>query len=146
MPDRTATFADLDAPTLYRLLALRAAVFVVEQRCAYQDLDGRDTEPATVHLWRERDGVPVAYLRVLTDPDGAARIGRVCTAAGHRGTGHAAGLVAAAIDLIGPARGCRLDAQSYLADFYAGFGFTVAGPAFVEDGIPHVPMARHYET
>src|SRR5690348_12532759 len=133
--------ADLVAAQLYALLRLRVDVFVVEQRCPYPELDGRDVEPGTVHLWTEQDGRPVAYLRVLAD-DGAARIGRVCTAAGHRGGGHSARLLAAALAGIGD-RPCVLDAQSYLAGFYARFGFAATGPEFVEDGIPHVPMARY---
>jgi ElaA protein len=85
MPHRVASFAELDAPTLYALLALRCGVFVVEQRCPYQDLDGRHTERATRHLWWERGGVPGANLRLLTDPDGAARPGRAerAVVAGH---------------------------------------------------------------
>src|SRR5690606_34048120 len=78
---RVASFAELDAPTLYRLLKLRVDVFVVEQKCAYPELDGRDLEPETRHLWIEDGaGAPLAYLRVLREPDGAARIGRVVTA------------------------------------------------------------------
>src|SRR5690606_7197202 len=75
-----AAFADLDAATLYALLRLRVDVFVVEQRCPYPELDGRDTEPATRHLWLELSRTPVAYLRILAEPDGAARIGRVVVA------------------------------------------------------------------
>jgi ElaA protein len=138
---RDAAAADLDAATLYRLLRLRAAVFVVEQRCAYQDLDGRDLEPDTRHLWLEVAGAPVAYLRVLADPDGAARIGRVCVDPGHRGRGLAQALMRAALEAAG-AREVRLSAQSYLVDFYAGLGFEVTGPEFLEDGIPHLPMTR----
>jgi ElaA protein len=137
-----APFAELDATTLYALLKLRCDVFVVEQECAYPELDGRDTEPGTVHAWLTGDGAePVAYLRILADPDGVARIGRVCVAAGARGTGAAGRLLAAALDRIG-GRPCVLDAQSYLVGFYARYGFTPTGPEFLEDGIPHVPMAR----
>jgi ElaA protein len=77
----------------------------------------------------------------VTDPDGAARIGRVCTAATARGRGLAGQLMADALDQIGD-RPCVLDAQSYLVDFYRGFGFRPVGPEYVEDGIPHVPMRR----
>jgi ElaA protein len=139
---RTARFADLDAGTLYALLRLRVDVFVVEQRSAYPETDGRDDEPGTRHLWLDHDGAPVAYLRLLAEPDGAARIGRVCTARAHRGTGHAARLVAAALDLAGE-RVCVLDAQTYVAAFYERFGFERTGPEYLDDdGIPHVPMRR----
>jgi ElaA protein len=136
-----ATFADLDAVTLYALLRLRVDVFVVEQRCPYPELDGRDLEPGTRHLWlADEAGVPVAYLRVLDDGD-RARIGRVCVARSARGRGHAQRLVRAALELIG-ARPCDLHAQSHLTGLYARFGFVASGPEYVEDGIPHVPMTR----
>jgi ElaA protein len=134
--------AELDPAVLYALLRLRVDVFVVEQRCAYPELDGRDTEPQTRHVWAEHDGVPVAYLRILEQPGGAARIGRVCVAAPARGAGLARELMVHALDLVGP-RECLLDAQSYLVGFYAALGFTATGPEYVdEDGIPHVPMRR----
>jgi len=137
---RTARFADLDAGTLYALLRLRVDVFVVEQRCPYPELDGRDIEPGTVHVWFEEGGGLVAYLRILEEGRGA-RIGRVCTDAAHRGARLSGRLVAAALDLIGD-RETVLDAQSHLVGFYARFGFEATGPEFVEDGIPHIPMRR----
>ena len=140
-PDvRTAGFADLDPLTAYRLWALRSEVFVVEQDCPYLDLDGRDLEPLTRHLWVEEDGVPVATLRLLDDGD-ALRIGRVATVPSARGQGLAARLVRAALDLAGD-RTVVLDAQSHLVDWYAAFGFAPSGRGFLEDGIPHTPMRR----
>jgi ElaA protein len=140
---RIATFAELNTGTLYALLRLRTEVFVVEQRCPYPELDGRDTEPGTRHLWlSDADTGPQAYLRLLAEPDGTARIGRVCTAAKARGTGFAGLLVAAALDLIGDETPCVLDAQSHVARYYERFGFVASGPEFVEDGIPHTPMCR----
>lgn len=138
---RIAAFADLDARTLYDLLRLRVGVFVVEQECAYPELDGRDVEPGTRHLWLALDGAPLAYLRILANPGGVARIGRVVVAPAARGTGHAGRLLTAALVEIGD-RPCVLEAQSHLVDFYARHGFTVSGPAYVEDGIPHTPMRR----
>jgi ElaA protein len=139
---RTARFAELDVATLYALLRLRVDVFVVEQRCPYPELDGRDIEPGTVHLWLDHDGAPAAYLRILQEPDGSARIGRVCTARAERGRGLAATLVAAALDVTRE-RTQVLDAQSYLVGFYERLGFSPTGPRYVdEDGIPHVPMRR----
>jgi ElaA protein len=136
-----ASFADLDTRTLYDLLRLRVDVFVVEQKCAYPELDGRDTEPDTRHVWLSRAGTPVAYLRILSDPDGVARIGRVVVAAAARGTGAASGLMAAALDEIGD-RPSVLHAQAYLVRFYERYGYVATGPEFLDDGIPHVPMAR----
>lgn len=136
-----AAFDELDTTTLYALLRLRVDVFVVEQACPYPELDGRDLEPGTRHLWLDRDGAPIAYLRLLIEPD-HPRIGRVCVAKHARGGGHAARLMDAALDLVGD-QPCVLDAQSYLVDFYARYGFSPTGPEYVDDGIPHVPMARH---
>ncbi|MER2093195.1 MAG: GNAT family N-acetyltransferase, partial [Saccharopolyspora rectivirgula] len=73
--------ADLSAAQLYRILQLRVDVFVVEQRCPYPELDGRDMEETTRHFWiEEPDGRVVSCLRLLEDGD-VFRIGRVCTAA-----------------------------------------------------------------
>ncbi|MBC6460027.1 GNAT family N-acetyltransferase [Actinomadura sp. HBU206391] len=138
---RIAAFSDLDAATLYGLLRLRVDVFVVEQRCAYPELDGRDTEPGTRHLWLTGEsGEPVAYLRIIEEP-GGVRIGRVVTAAHARGAGLAGRLVDAAIETVGD-RPVRLHAQVHATGLYERRGFVTEGETFVEDGIPHVPMVR----
>jgi ElaA protein len=137
---RVAAFSDLDALTLYRLLELRVAVFVVEQACAYPEVDGRDIEPTTKHLWIDGDdGVPIAYLRILAEPDGAVRFGRVVTAGTHRGNGLAAALVRDALARTVPAT-VVLDAQSHLTGWYEGLGFEIVGAEYLDDGIPHTPM------
>ena len=140
-----AATADLDPTTLYRILQLRTDVFVVEQQCPYPELDGRDLEPSAVQLWIERDGAVAATLRLLRDADGAARIGRVATATAARGAGLAAQLMEQAVALAGPAE-IVLDAQSYLVDWYARFGFVPDGDEYLEDGIPHVPMRRRIQS
>jgi ElaA protein len=140
-------FAELSTSTLYALLRLRTDVFVVEQECAYPELDGRDAEPQTRHVWlapTDDPADPHSYLRILTDADGSARIGRVCTVAKARGMGLSSRLMGAALQRIG-SRPCVLDAQSYLVGFYTSFGFVTAGPEYVEDGIAHVPMHRIVE-
>ena len=137
----TAGFEDLDGHTLYALLKLRSDVFVVEQACPYPELDGRDIEPGTRHVWLAPDGRPAdprAYLRILVEPDGL-RIGRVCTAASDRGAGLSGQLMDAALKESGS---FVLDAQSYLTGFYERFGFVASGPEFVEDGIAHTPMRK----
>ncbi len=136
-----ATLVQLDATTLYALLRLRTNVFVVEQQCPYPELDGRDCEPDTQHLWLADEAGPTAYLRVLRTPDGGRRIGRVCTRADARGQGLAAKLLVAALE-IDAAATVVLDAQSHLSTWYQRFGFEQSGEPFVEDGIPHVPMRR----
>ncbi|MFU8850657.1 GNAT family N-acetyltransferase [Micromonospora sp. SL1-18] len=136
-----ASFAELDARTFHDLLRLRIDVFVVEQSCPYPELDGRDVEPGTRHLWLTRDGALVAYLRILADPDGVARIGRVVVAPAARGAGLAGRLMTDALALVGGGP-CALEAQTHLVDFYARHGFTVSGPGYLDDGIPHTPMLR----
>jgi ElaA protein len=137
---QVAGFADLDVLTAYELWRLREAVFVVEQQCPYPELDGRDCESATRHVWVSDEGRPVAYLRILDDPD-AARIGRVAVAVTHRRRGLAALLMERAHALTVD-RPTVLDAQSYLAPWYAGLGYEPTGPEFLDDGIPHIPMRR----
>lgn len=136
-----APLRDLDAATVYRLLRVRVDVFVVEQECPYPELDGRDLEPDARQLWAADGDDVLATLRLLRDPDGCARIGRVATASAARGSGLAALLMRRAIELAGPVD-IVLDAQSYLADWYARFGFVRDGDDFVEDGIAHIPMRR----
>ena len=137
---RRAAPADLTVPELYGLVRLRVDVFVVEQECPYPELDGRDLEPATEHLWFERDGAVLACLRVLDD--GPARaIGRVATAKGARGHGLAARLMEEALATYGDGP-LHLGAQAYLESWYERFGFRRSGEGYVEDGIPHVPMHR----
>lgn len=138
---RLAAFEDLDVRTAYLLWQLRVDVFVVEQHCVYRELDGRDPAAGTRHVWAEPDGVPVGYLRVLVEPDGARRIGRVCVAAPARGHGWADALMSRALEEVGDLR-CVLDAQAHLAGWYARWGFAATGPEFLDDGIPHVPMER----
>ena len=113
---------------------LRSEVFVVEQNCVYLDQDGRDAEPDARQLWISHDDVVVATLRLLTDPDGARRIGRVATAQAARGAGLAAQLVRRAME-IAAGSDVVLDAQTQLVDWYRGFGFG--------DDWGGVPRGRH---
>ena len=137
---RQARFAELTPFEVYGLCRLRVDVFVVEQACPYPELDGRDLEPDTVHIWYERDGEVLATIRVLDD--GAEKvIGRVATAVEARGQGLAAALVRRGIELCAGAP-IHLGAQAYLEDWYEQFGFRRSGPGYIEDGIPHVPMRR----
>ena len=133
-----ARFVELTPDGLYGILRLRSDVFVVEQECAYLDIDGRDREPDALHLWVGGDE-PVAYLRVLNGPPaGTSRIGRVVTAESARHQGLAAALMHKALAAtMGPV---VLDAQSYLVAWYEGLGFRVAGDEYLDDGIPHTPM------
>jgi len=137
------TLEDMKPVLLYDMLALREAIFVVEQNCIYQELDGRDK--IAQHLLVKLDGVVVACLRLLP-PAGQelrARVGRVAVSSSWRKRGIARGLVEMAIAkarLDYPSQGIYLDAQTYLQVFYESLGFHVCGNEFLEDGIPHVPM------
>jgi ElaA protein len=133
-----ASFHELSPATLYALLRLRVDVFVVEQACAYPELDGRDTEAGTRHCWIEQDGRVVACLRLLAEADGAVRLGRLATAEDGRGRGLAGRLVRHALGLAG--RPVVAAVQVRLVDWYGRFGFAVDGTEYVEDGIAHVPM------
>jgi ElaA protein len=140
MTPEVLAFDDLDLRTAYAVWQLRADVFVVEQECPYRDLDGRDDEPGTRHLVLRDGPAVVGYLRILEEGD-RARIGRVVLARAARGRGLADPLLRTALAEIGD-RPTVLDAQTPLVGWYATFGFQVAGPEFLDDGIPHVPMRR----
>lgn len=138
---RRARFAELTPFEVYGLCRLRVDVFVVEQECPYPELDGRDVEPATVHVWFEDDdGTVAATIRILDDGD-TRSIGRVATAAGHRGRGLAARLLEEGIAMCAGFP-VTLGAQAHLESWYGRFGFGTSGPGYVEDGIPHLPMRR----
>ena len=137
---RDQSFDEFDALALYALLRLRVDVFVVEQECPYPELDGRDLEPTTRHVWIDEGGMPVACLRLLAEPDGSHRISRVATAADQRHQGLASLLVDHVMATT-PGR-LVLDAQTYLEPWYVEHGFARTGDEFTDDGIPHVPMER----
>ncbi|AVQ05820.1 TPA: GNAT family N-acetyltransferase [Xanthomonas vasicola pv. zeae] len=141
-------FAQLSTTQLYALLRLRTDVFVVEQQCAYPELDGKDTDPAVLHVLGNADnGELAAYLRVL--PPGLSysepSIGRVVIAAAHRGTGLAHALLREGIRLVQtqwPGSAIQLGAQAHLQAFYAAHGFAPASEQYLEDDIPHLDMLR----
>lgn len=135
---------DLPVSTLYALLRLRVEVFVVEQACPYQELDGLDLDVDTRHIWLSPDGRAddiAACLRLVEQPGGEFRIGRVCASRHARGKGAARRLIQAALAEVRDGI-CLLDAQRHLAGIYAAFGFEPSGDCFTEDGIEHVPMLR----
>ena len=139
------SFAELTVRELYDLLRLRAAVFVVEQTCAFQDMDNLDIQAR--HLLGRIDGIVLAYARLFGPGEcyAEASIGRVVTAAACRRTGVGKELMGEAIAALerhwgsGP---IRIGAQAYLERFYASFGFVRDGDNYVEDGIPHLYMVR----
>lgn len=131
-------FDELTTRELYALLALRTEVFVVEQGCAYQEVDGKDLD--AIHYWVEKEGEVVAALRVLIHATPVA-IGRVVTSPRYRGNGHSRQLMQAAVEDYGN-EDLYLQAQTYVESFYARFGFERTSDEYGEDGIPHVDMVR----
>ncbi|WP_235926002.1 GNAT family N-acetyltransferase [Actinokineospora pegani] len=138
---RSVAGPDLSAAELHALLKLRTDVFIVEQKCPYPEIDGRDLDPTTQHLWWQPAQHPLAYLRVLGAPGTTRRIGRVCTAAAARGNGLGALLMRAALDVVGPDPS-ELDAQTYAQAFYERFDYTAQGAPYDDDGIMHIHMTR----
>jgi ElaA protein len=129
----------LAAADLYAALCLRSEVFVVEQACVYLDPDGQDLDAGTIHLWlAAADGTMASYVRVLAEPGGGHRIGRVVTHPDHRGRRLAGRLIDVALER------CEhpvvLHAQSHLVPVYGRHGFVPDGPEYIDDGISHTPM------
>ncbi len=137
---------DLDVATLYDVLALRSAVFVVEQECAYQDIDGLDLAEDTVHLLARTDET-AAYARILAPDEQhlTPRIGRVIVSRATRGRRLGRELMARALACCAerwPGEAIELGAQAHLTGFYESLGFVRASEPYDEDGIPHVWMRR----
>jgi ElaA protein len=138
-------FGDLRPAELHALLKLRCDVFVVEQNCAFPEIDGKD--PQARHLLCHDGADLIGCLRLFApgiDGD-AARIGRVVVAPPGRGTGLGRRLMQAALDEIEVRHGTvptALSAQLYLEAFYASLGFERISETYLEDGIPHCDMRR----
>jgi ElaA protein len=141
-------FLALDLDQLYDLLKLRSEVFVLEQNCAYVDLDDKDRHADAHHLLGiDADGRLQAYTRLLPPGLGFAEpsFGRVITAAGVRGQGLGHQLIARSIEQVRqhwPRNNIRIGAQSHLQDLYRRHGFATASEQYLEDGIPHHEMLR----
>ena len=140
-------YDELSARDVYALLSLRSAVFVVEQQCIFQDIDGLDLIEGVWHLLGWQGEHLVACLR-LFDPsqhDGEVVIGRVATVAWIRGSGIGHELMARALEHCAtnwPGCAVYLSAQSHLAAYYAKHGFVVVTEPYFEDDIPHIGMRR----
>lgn len=136
-------FDELSAAEIYEILRVRQEVFVVEQTCAYQDVD--DYDQKAWHLFAMQNEKIVAYCRIFAEqikyPD--ASIGRVLTTKSVRGKKLGKILIKFSLDVIFNllrAKSVRISAQDYLLDFYAGFGFIDTGKKYWEDDIPHSEM------
>ncbi|MDX8342604.1 GNAT family N-acetyltransferase [Rossellomorea sp. YZS02] len=140
---KVKSFTDLSTHELYELLQVRTEVFVVEQECAYLEVDGKDLH--SYHLYKEENGEVVAYARLL--PAGVSyeqpSIGRVLVKEGYRGKGLASELVKRGLAFIHEEWGqqpVKIQAQEYLREFYGSFGFRAITETYLDDGIPHIDM------
>ncbi len=134
-------FSQLTIQELYDILALRVSVFVVEQNCPYQELDGHDKD--AYHVWLQNDDGIQAYLRVLDKgvTMNEVAIGRVVTR--QRRIGLGTKILNIGIEVAKDkysAKKIMLEAQVYAKSLYEKAGFRQAGEEFLEDGIPHIPM------
>lgn len=139
--------SQLNVSDLYSVLALRNAVFIVEQNCPYQDIDGDDLMGENRHILGWRDGKLVAYARILISDNGLEPvvIGRVIVDSGMRGEKLGYKLMEQALASCQrhwPESTIYLGAQAHLQSFYARFGFKPVTEIYDEDGIPHVGMAN----
>ena len=137
-------FHDLGKLELYKIMQLRIEVFVVEQHCPYQDLDGLD-EVGT-HLWLEEDNEVVSYLRINPPKTRFDEVsfGRIVTKQSARKKGLSEAIILKALEIVvkedlGPV---RISAQSHLKKYYEKFGFSKTSEEYLEDGIPHIEMLR----
>ncbi|MDB5932020.1 MAG: GCN5-related N-acetyltransferase [Polaromonas sp.] len=140
-------FDQLTTAQLYAVLQLRSEVFVVEQACIFQDLDGSDDQ--AMHLVGTLDGAVVAYARCFAAgiKYTQASIGRIVTHPSARGSGAGHALVEKAIACLLRQHGplpIRIGAQARLEAFYGRHGFKKSGAPYVEDGIPHMEMLRSH--
>lgn len=142
-PWRFARFDDLTAREVHDILQARSAVFVVEQSCVFQDVDGVDVQ--SWHLFAREGAEVAAYCRVI--PPGVkyaeASIGRVITTALARGRGDGRALMIEALSraaTLWPGQPIRIGAQQRLERFYQSLGFKTVSEPYDEDGIPHVEM------
>lgn len=138
-------FNELSLQELYQMLQLRSEVFVVEQNCVYQDIDGKDEK--ALHLLGFHDGNVVVYCRLFAPGYyfENASIGRVVISAAYRDKKWGHLLLQQAIESIKESYDTgtiTISAQLYLERFYKSHGFIQQGETYLEDGIPHIQMTR----
>ncbi len=139
------TFKELNLDELYKILQLRSEVFVVEQDCVYQDIDGKDSK--AIHVMGFEGDELVAYTRCF-EPGyyfDEAAIGRVIVKYKYRKYGFGHDIMKASINQIKNqyrTNNIKLSAQQYLIRFYETHGFIQSGEGYLEDGIPHIAMIK----
>lgn len=142
---KTKSFSELTTLELYDLLQLRSEVFVVEQDCIYQDIDGKDQK--AIHILGFKEDVLVAYTRIFKPGDyfELASIGRVVVARNQRQNNYGYEIMKASIKAINDycnVNTIKISAQVYLKHFYNNLGFKATGPEYLEDNIPHITMIK----
>lgn len=142
---KVTSYQELTRDELYELLQLRSEVFVVEQDCVYQDIDGKDD--IALHVLGYKDENLVAYTRIF--PPNTyfknASIGRVVVRASERKYKYGYNLMEKSIEAIETAyktTTIKISAQTYLKSFYNNLGFKQVGEGYLEDGIPHIGMIK----
>ena len=140
------SFNDLTKCELYDLLQLRSEVFVVEQNCVYQDIDGKDEK--AIHILGIKKNKIVAYSRIFKPGDyfDLPSIGRVVVAKEQRKYGYGHDIVKASIKEIEEnfnVKKIHISAQKYLKNFYESHGFIQLDDEYLEDGIPHIKMIKN---
>lgn len=145
MQVKISTFEELSLNDLYKVLQLRAEVFVVEQDCVYQDIDGKDQK--ALHVLGFEGEKLIAYTRIF--PPGKyfneAAIGRVVVQEKYRKNSYGHEILKASIKVIEErfnTNTIKLSAQTYLKKFYESHGFHQIGDGYLEDGIPHIAMIK----
>ena len=139
------TFQELTTSELYELLQLRSEVFVVEQDCVYQDIDGKDLK--ALHVLGVKEGKIIAYTRLFNSGEyfDTPSIGRVVVKENERKYGYGHDLIKESIKAIVDNYNettITISAQTYLQKFYESHGFKQVGEGYLEDGIPHIRMVR----
>lgn len=137
------SFSELTTQELYDLLQLRSEVFVVEQDCVYQDIDGKDQK--ALHVLGYKNKRLVAYTRIFKSGDyfKEASIGRVVVAKNERQFKYGYAIMDASIDAVKnhlKETVIKISAQCYLKKFYNNLGFKAIEEEYLEDGIPHIAM------
>ncbi|MDO7172121.1 GNAT family N-acetyltransferase [Mariniflexile sp. AS56] len=137
------TFSELTTQELYNILQLRSEVFVVEQDCVYQDIDGKDQK--AWHVLGIKDEKIVAYTRIFKAGDyfEHASIGRVVIAKNQRAFKYGYDLMKASVEVVETyfkAKTIQISAQAHLKSFYNNCGFVEFGDEYLEDNIPHIAM------
>jgi len=142
---KTKNFTELTTKELYELLQLRSEVFVVEQDCVYQDIDGKDQK--SLHVLGYKNEELVAYTRIFKPGDyfEKASIGRVVVAENQRQHKFGYAIMKASIEVVKThynTSEIKISAQTNLKSFYNNLDFFEIGEEYLEDGIPHIAMLK----